>query len=162
VPFADELFDRWEKARYLGFGAGTSIYDDSLVIGDVEVGSDTWIGPFTVLDGSGGLTIGCHCAISSGVQIYSHDSVARTLSGGTAPIDHAGVSIGDRTYIGPHAVISGGISVGSECVIGAGAFVNRDVADRSIVVGAPARRVGRVELEDGNVELIYDRDSAAP
>jgi hypothetical protein len=69
VPFADLVCDRWERANLMGFGEGTSIYDSSLVIGDVAVGSRTWIGPFTVLDGSGGLRIGDTCSISAGVQI---------------------------------------------------------------------------------------------
>lgn len=58
LPLADYVVDRWDKARELGFGEGTSIYDSSLVLGDVQVGRHTWIGPFTVLDGSGGLAIG--------------------------------------------------------------------------------------------------------
>ena len=69
LPLADYIVDRWEKARELGFGEGTSIYDSSLVFGDVRVGEHTWIGPFTLLDGSGGgLEIGSHCSISAGVQ----------------------------------------------------------------------------------------------
>ena len=67
LPFCEEVFDRWEKARYLGFGEGTSIYDSSHVFGDVTVGDNTWIGPFTILDGTGGLKIGSFCSISSGV-----------------------------------------------------------------------------------------------
>lgn len=54
VPLGDLIFDRWEAAKFLQFGEQTSIYDSSLVLGDVKVGRDTWIGPFTVLDGSGG------------------------------------------------------------------------------------------------------------
>ena len=61
VPFADELFDRWERAAFLGFGKDASVYDSSLVMGDVSVGEGTWIGPFTVLDGRGGLKYGCQC-----------------------------------------------------------------------------------------------------
>lgn len=72
LPFADCFVDRWEKAEALGFGKGTSIYDSSLVLGDVKVGENSWIGPNTVLDGSGGLEIGSNCSISAGVQIYSH------------------------------------------------------------------------------------------
>lgn len=70
LPLGDYVVDRWEKARSLGFGEGTSIYDSSLVLGDVRVGARTWIGPFTVLDGSGGLEIGDTCSVSAGVQIY--------------------------------------------------------------------------------------------
>ena len=44
LPFADYIVDRWEKAKLLGFGEGSSIYDSSLVLGTVKVGVKTWIG----------------------------------------------------------------------------------------------------------------------
>ena len=58
LPFGDYFSDRWEKAKYLGFGEGTSVYDNVIIIGDVKVGKNTWIGPNVILDGSGGLEIG--------------------------------------------------------------------------------------------------------
>ena len=67
LPFGDYISDRFEKAKYLGFGKGTSIYDNSIVIDDVKVGKNTWIGPNTLLDGSGGLEIGSNCSVSCGV-----------------------------------------------------------------------------------------------
>jgi carbonic anhydrase/acetyltransferase-like protein (isoleucine patch superfamily) len=83
LAFADAIFDRWERAQTLGFGAGASIYDSAMDYGDVEVGAETWVGPFVVLDGSGGgLRIGEYCSISAGVQIYTHDTVFWALSGG--------------------------------------------------------------------------------
>ena len=82
LPFGDYVVDRWEKAKELGFGEGTSCYDSVVIIGDVKVGRDTWIGPFVVLDGSASLTVGSNCSISAGVQIYSHDSVKWATSGG--------------------------------------------------------------------------------
>jgi acetyltransferase-like isoleucine patch superfamily enzyme len=156
LPFADELFDRWERAAHLGFGAGTSVYDACLVFGEVRVGAQTWIGPYTILDGSGGLTIGSHCSVSAGVQIYSHDTVARALTGGVAPIERSPVTIGDRCYIGPNAIITRGVTIGQQCVIGASALVNRDVPDRSIVFGTPGQIVGRVEVDGDRVHLVYD------
>ena len=95
LPFDELVFDRWERARGLGFGADSSIYQHSYVYGDVQVGFGTWIGPFTLLDGSGArLRIGSNCNISAGVQIYTHDSVRRVLSGGVADLDAAPVEIG--------------------------------------------------------------------
>jgi acetyltransferase-like isoleucine patch superfamily enzyme len=157
LPFADELFDRWERATHLGFGSGASIYDSSLVIGDVRVGEHTWIGPFTVLDGSGGgLVIGHHCSISAGVQIYTHDTVAWALTGGRASAMRSPTAIGDRTYVGPNAVIARGVTIGSGCVIGAASLVNRDVPDGKIAVGTPTRVVGHVEVEGDDVRMVYD------
>ena len=101
LPLGDYVVDRWEKARALGFGEGASIYDSALVIGEVSVGEQSWIGPQVVLDGSGGLTIGSHCSISAGVQIYSHDTVQWAVSGGKAAYERAPTAIGSRCYIGP-------------------------------------------------------------
>ena len=159
LPLADELFDRWERARRLGFGEGASIYHQAYVYGDVRVGEHTWIGPMTLLDGSGGLAIGAWCSISAGVHLYSHSTVEWAVSGGAAPHRRGGTSIGDRTFVGPLAVVAMGVSVGSRCVIGAHTYVNRDVPDGSIVVGAPGRVVGRVEVDASDeVRLVYDRD----
>jgi sugar O-acyltransferase (sialic acid O-acetyltransferase NeuD family) len=51
------------------------------------------------------------------------------------------VSIGDRTFIGMGAIVIHGRTVGTDCVIGAGAIVTRDIADLKIAVGHPARAI---------------------
>ena len=144
LPFADYIVDRWSKAQSLGFGEGSSIYDSTVVLGDVRVGKNTWIGPFTVLDGSGSLTIGDYCSISAGVQIYTHDTVNWATTGSVQPIDHAAVHIGDRCYIGPNVIISKGVSIGDGCVIGANSFVNCDIPANCRAWGNPARIQGEM------------------
>jgi acetyltransferase-like isoleucine patch superfamily enzyme len=139
LPFADYIVDRWEKAKKLGFEEGCSIYDSSLVLGNVKVGRNTWIGPFTVLDGSGGLTIGEYCSISAGVQVYTHHTVNWSLSGGEQNSERASVNIGDRCYIGPNVIISKGVTVGDGCVIGANSLVNCDIPANHKAWGTPAR-----------------------
>lgn len=143
LPFADLLFDRWERAKSLGYGEGSSIYDSSYVFGEVAVGEKTWIGPFTVLDGSGGLSIGSNCSISAGVQIYSHDSVEWAVSGGTAPYVYAPVKIGSNCYIGPNVIISAGVTLGDSCVVGANSFVNSSFPSGSRIAGTPARNISQ-------------------
>lgn len=147
LPFGDYIVDRWEKARKLGFGEGASIYDSALLLGDVEVGRNTWIGPFTVLDGSGGLKIGEHCSISAGVQIYTHDTVKWAVSGGVHSPERAPVRIGNRCYIGPNVIISKGVTIGDGCVIGANSFVNCDIPEKNKAWGTPAHIVKGVDLE---------------
>ena len=48
-----------------------------------------------------------------------------------------------------------GTVIGSRCVIGANSFVNRDVHDRTIVVGSPAREIGRVEGDGDETRFVY-------
>jgi acetyltransferase-like isoleucine patch superfamily enzyme len=161
LPFGDLIVDRWDRARRLGFGAESSIYDSALVLGTVSVGPGTWIGPGTVLDGSGGLTIGATCSISAGVQIYTHDSVRWALSGGSAPLERAPVRIGDRTYVGPMSLVTMGVTIGRCCVVGANSVVNKDLPDYAIAVGSTCRIVGHVEIDaTGRIELVYDTPEA--
>jgi acetyltransferase-like isoleucine patch superfamily enzyme len=143
LPLADYVVDRWEKARELGFGEGTSIYDSVLVLGNVSVGRETWIGPFVILDGSGGLSIGSHCSISAGVQIYSHDTVDWAISGGQLPTTRMPTTIGDNCYIGPQTVIAKGVRIGDGCIVGANSLVLDDLPAGSKAYGTPCRVVGR-------------------
>lgn len=151
LSFGDYIVNRWEKARLLGFGEGTSIYDSALVFGDVQVGKYTWIGPGTILDGSGGLEIGDYCSISAGVQIYSHDTVKWALSGGKVEKEFASTCIGSRCYIGPGTIISKGVTIGDCCVIGANSLVLNDIPSFSKAFGTPTRIVGRVDLPVDNL-----------
>src|SRR5215471_12358403 len=138
VSVGDLLTDRWEIARDYGFGEGTSCYNNVLILGDVKVGKHCWIGPNVILDGQGGLTIGDHCDISAGAQIYTHHTVARCLSGGVANIAKAPVKIGSRVYIGPQCVIEKGVTIGDGVVIGAMSLVNRDIPSGARAWGIPA------------------------
>lgn len=144
LPFGEYIVDRWEKAQHLGFGKGTSVYDSVLIFGDVKVGQDTWIGPFVILDGSGGLEIGTNCSISAGVQIYSHDSVQWAITGGERSYEFAKTKIGDRCYIGPNTIISKGTTIGSGCIIGANSLVLTDISDNSKAVGSPCRVISKL------------------
>jgi acetyltransferase-like isoleucine patch superfamily enzyme len=160
LSFSDVVVDRWERAQRLGFAEGASIYGSALVYGTVEVGTQSWIGPWVLLDGSGGgLSIGEFCSISAGVHIYTHDTVEWAISGGVLPRRTGAVRIGDRCHIGAQSVVTAGVEIGDGCVVGANSLVNRDVAPASVVVGSPARVIGIVEGEGAGAHLRLD---AAP
>jgi acetyltransferase-like isoleucine patch superfamily enzyme len=142
LPFGDYIVDRWAKAQTLGFGVGSSIYDSSLVLGDVRVGCNTWIGPFTVLDGSGSLSIGSQCSISAGVQIYTHDTVKWAVTAGQAAPERASTSIGNNCYIGPNTVVAKGVNIGDGCIVGANSLVLEDIPAGQKAFGTPCRIVG--------------------
>jgi acetyltransferase-like isoleucine patch superfamily enzyme len=125
------------------------------IIGEPEIGEGTWIGAFTVVDGSGGLRIGTGCDISCGVHIYTHSSVKRCVSGRAYPdVDRAPVTIGDRVFIGANAVVMMGVTIGDSAVVAAGAVVTRDVAPFTVVGGVPARLIGRVIVDGSEVRIV--------
>lgn len=140
VSVGDLLTDRHENAKSYGWGEGTTCYDNVLVIGDVKVGKNTWIGPNVILDGSGGgLEIGDNCSIDAGVQIYTHDTVAWALSGGKDAAERAATKIGSAVFIGPNTVITKGVTIGDRVAIGALSLVNRNIPSDSKAFGQPAR-----------------------
>ncbi len=70
-----------------------------------------------------------------GARTRLHASTNIGMHRGVAPTG------GDDIYIGPGAVIYGGITIGDRAYIGANSVVNRDVPDDTTVVGAPARPI---------------------
>lgn len=156
LPFADGLFDRWERARALGFAEGASIYDSALVYGAVKVGENTWVGPNVMLDGSGApLLIGAFCSLAAGAHIYTHDTVLWAVSGGALGKRTGAVTIADCVYIGAQALILPGVTIGTRCVIAGNSVVNADVPEGSIVGGTPARIIGTVVGHGADVRLDY-------
>jgi acetyltransferase-like isoleucine patch superfamily enzyme len=145
----DGLTQRGSRAAQLPPNAYNA---HSWFVGTPTVGEGTWIGAFTVIDGSGGLTIGRGCDVSSGVHIYTHSSARRCVSARAVPVvDTSPVVIGDHVFIGANAVVNMGVAIGSHAVVGAGAVVTRDVPPYTVVVGVPARPVARVVVEGASV-----------
>ncbi|TQN41503.1 succinyltransferase-like protein [Blastococcus colisei] len=131
------------------------------VIGDPVVGEGTWIGAFTMIDGSGGLTIGTGCDISSGVHVYTHSSARRCVSGRSFPaVERAPVHIGDYVFVGANAVVNMGVTIGDHSVVGAGAVVSRDVPPYTVVAGVPARPIARVDIADDGMVTFPALESA--
>ena len=131
------------------------------IVGEPSIGAGTWIGAFTVVDGSGGLTIGCGCDISCGAQIYTHSTARRCVSGREYnTIDRAPVHIGDRVFVGANATIMMGVTIGEAAVVAAGAVVTRDVpaAHRRGRRARPAGVTGRLQpRRDAHVPLTARR-----
>lgn len=105
----------------------------------VKTGKRVWIGQGCLLGQHPFLlSIGNNVIISGGVKILTHDT-SFTILGGK---DLAGeVKIGNNVHIGENAVIMPGVSIADNCIIGANALVNKDIASGSIAVGVPAKVV---------------------
>ncbi len=83
--------------------------------------------------------IGDNCIVNTSASV-DHDCVVEDHVHLCPGVRLAGmVRIGQGSMLGTGAVVLPGVSVGSECVIGAGAVVNRDLPDRVMAYGVPCR-----------------------
>lgn len=113
--------------------------------GRIALGSDVFIGPYTVIYGHGGVEIGDACLISMHCRIVSSNHAVPPLDTTirSQPDVLLPTRIGRDVWLGAGATVLGGVTIGDGCVVGAGAVVTSDLAPGSIAVGVPARVVGR-------------------
>ena len=69
-----------------------------------------------------GTIIGENCLIHQNVTIGQKND------------EEVQIRIGNNVNIGAHAIIVGGVSIGDNSIIGAGAFVDKDIPPNSIVI----------------------------
>lgn len=117
----------------------------TLVHPSAQIGSSVAIGEGTVVMANGVVNacarIGRHCIINTGA-IVEHDDLLedfvhlapRVALGGT-------VRVGQMTHVGIGATVKNNISIGKNCLIGAGAVVVKDLHRAQTYVGLPARGV---------------------
>ena len=108
-------------------------------VGDVTIGDYTRIGIHCTLIGP--VCIGNHVNLAQGITVTA---LNHNFEDSSKRIDEQGVStkpvvIGDDVWIGTNAVILPGVTIGSHCVVAAGAVVTKDIPDHTLVGGVPAK-----------------------
>ncbi|XWO18602.1 acyltransferase [Paenarthrobacter nitroguajacolicus] len=110
----------------------------------ISIGSGSSVGAFNVIHGGGGVRIGRDVLLGPFVAIYSENHQYHDPD---TPIRLQGhirssVEIGQDVWIGAHAVVLAGVSIGDGAVVAAGAVVTKDVPKGAIVGGVPAKVIG--------------------
>lgn len=86
--------------------------------------------------------VGRHCYVSISANL-GHDSIMGDYTSLFPYVHVAGDCVlGERVFVGSGARILGGLTIGDDAVIGAGAVVTMDVPAGVTVVGVPARQIG--------------------
>lgn len=108
-------------------------------VGDVIIGDYTRIGLHNTIIGP--VKIGSHVNLAQGITVTA---LNHNFDDTNKRIDEQGIStnavtIEDDVWIGANAVILPGVTIGSHCVVAAGAVVTKDVPPHSLVAGVPAK-----------------------
>jgi acetyltransferase-like isoleucine patch superfamily enzyme len=107
----------------------------------VEIGDNTYVGPYCVIGGGGGVVIGRDVTLGAGVDILAENHRFEDI---LQPINRQGVTrrgivIEDDCWIGNRAIVLDGVRIGRGSVVGAASVVTRDLPPGSVAAGNPAR-----------------------
>ncbi len=110
----------------------------------IDIGDDTYLGHDVHVHAIDPVRIGSGCVLADGVHVTTtdHDRGDRSATHGTGP-----VVIGDRVFVGQHAVVLGGVTIGDGATVGAQSVVTADVPARAVVAGVPARVIRDPEAD---------------
>ncbi|MFU1993390.1 acyltransferase [Priestia megaterium] len=94
------------------------------------------------------IEIGDNVRITYGVKFITHDGgiyVLRNLGLADKGAVYGKIRIGDNTFIGNDVIILPGVTIGSNCVIGAGSVITRSIPDNSVAAGVPAKPLRTIQ-----------------
>jgi len=138
-------------------GEGTKIWHFVHVLSGTIIGKDCILGQ-NVMAGPD-VTIGDGCKIQNNVALYKGVALEEAVFCGPSCVftnvltprafverkdEFAPTLVKKGVTIGANATIVCGNTLGTYCMVAAGAVVTRDVPDYALVAGIPARRIGWV------------------
>ncbi len=112
--------------------------------GKVIIGNNVFIGPYTVIYGHGGVSIGNDTLIGMGCKIISanHKIPNRTNLIRLQPDFKGKISIGNDVWIGGGVTILSSVNISTGVVIGANSLIRKDIQKYSIVAGNENKTIG--------------------
>jgi acetyltransferase-like isoleucine patch superfamily enzyme len=117
-------------------GRGTGVENDVRIGAGVRIQTNCYITTNTVVEDD--------VFVGPGVVTTNDDTMGRH----DGDFELAGPLLRRASRIGGGVVLTPGVEIGAEAFVGAGALVTRDVAERAVVMGVPARVVREVGDED--------------
>lgn len=116
--------------------------------GDITIGEHSYFNSGRIASGRGSkVVIGKWCAIAYNVNIHA---ITHDPDDATGPEESRGAKVGDiiiedNVWIGSNTFILPGVKIGKGSVVAANAVVTKDVPERTVVGGVPAKVIKRMD-----------------
>jgi maltose O-acetyltransferase len=119
-----------------------------------QIGKNVYIGEDLIvndeLDDKNNVIIKDHVTIAPRVTLITKSYPNASQIRQFVPNSEGPILLNKNAWIGTGAIILPKITIGEAAVIGAGAVITKDVAPYDIVLGVPARVLGKVPVGKGN------------
>lgn len=138
-----------------------------------RIGRFTFLGRYATI-GPNVETMGMFCSVGEGAligpNVHATDGITTSAAfirqslrkQRKAELNNKPVRIGNDVWIGAHAIVLPGVSIGDGVIVGAGSVLTKDAPPYSIWVGNPAR-LSRYRLSDVSIARIQQMNIyAAP
>jgi sugar O-acyltransferase (sialic acid O-acetyltransferase NeuD family) len=123
----------YERCREHGYRFVKYVSSRAYVMSDEGVGENTFVFEANVIQPF--VEIGDDVVVWSGNHIGHHSRIEHHCFIASHAVISGHVVVGERSFIGVNATLRDGITLGRECVIGAGAVVLRDQEDGTVLRG---------------------------
>jgi carbonic anhydrase/acetyltransferase-like protein (isoleucine patch superfamily) len=146
-------------------GRETYVSETAMLIGDVRIGNNCYIGHGVILRGDyGTIDIGNGTAIEEGVVVHAPPEqtcrIGEKVTVGHGAVVHSKL-IGDFTVIGMGAVLSIMAEIGERSIVAEGSVMkmNQKIPDGLVFGGNPARKIREISPKDedfwGQIKQVY-------
>jgi len=102
----------------------------------LRIGHYCHIGIYCLINTARPVYIGDEVGLGTRTMLYAHGAYSSALKG--FPVAFGEIHIGSYTWL-PGAIVTPGVNIGENCVIGVNSLVNRDIPDGSFAAGSPVK-----------------------
>ncbi len=144
---------RYETTRQIVLDGGslTNFIHPSIDLTMTQLGCGNYLQEAVILQAE--VSVGDNSSIHMGAVVGHESKIGHSVFVAHAVSISGCCEVGDGTFIGTNATILPRVRIGKWVTIGAGAVVTKDIPDRAVAVGNPARvlRFADVPYADGKV-----------
>lgn len=131
---------------------GVKMGENCSIVGKVDFGSEPYL-----------IKLGNDVRISNNVSFVTHDGGVHVLRnlGLLENSDKFGtIEIKNNVFIGMNALIMPGVTIGNNCVIGAGSIVTKNIPDNCVYAGIPAKKIKSIDdyFNDNKLKVDFTKN----
>jgi acetyltransferase-like isoleucine patch superfamily enzyme len=130
-----------ERGRTIRIGDNCFIAADCTLHGPLDIGNEVAINHHCILDGGrAGIKLHDQVRIAAYSHLYAFDhGMQLDQPIYQQPVRSQGIEIGRDVWLGAHVGVKDGVKIADHAIVGMQSMVTKDVAEREIVAGNPAR-----------------------